>query len=83
MCLGGRGRGRSTAAQDGDVGGAVILAVARGGLAERDVKLPVQGVLDGPMGADGGHENLGHRHPRQRVGQQRVLVGLQLTGRDT
>ena len=43
----------------GDVGRAIILAVARGIFAERDVKLPVQGILDLPMGA--GHENLGLR----------------------
>ena len=49
----------------GDVGGAVILAVAGGIFPERNVKLPVQGVPGCPMGADGGPEDLGRRHPGQ------------------
>ena len=58
MCLCVRGRGRG-GVRHGDVGRAIILAVARGIFAERDVKLPVQRVRDLPMGA--GHENLGLR----------------------
>ncbi len=54
------------AAQDGDVGGAIILTVAGGIFPELNGKLPVQGVLDLPMCADGGHEDLGCRHPGQR-----------------
>jgi hypothetical protein len=53
----------------GDAGGAVILAVACGVLAKRHVKLPVQGVLDLPMGAGGGHGR-GPSHPSWRHGMR-------------
>ena len=60
-------RSGGAAAQDGDVGGAVILAVAplvfmATIFAERDVRLPGQGVPEGPMGAGGGDEDLGRGH---------------------
>ena len=38
-----------SAAEDGDVGGAVVAAVARGVLAQGHIELPVQPVLDVPV----------------------------------
>jgi len=43
----------------------MILAIARPVLAERDVELPVQGVLDLPMSACGFEQNLGSELFRQ------------------
>ena len=47
------------AAQDGEVLGAIVAAVAGAVLVEFDVENPVQRVLDRPVTADGAGENLG------------------------
>lgn len=48
--------------EDGDVGGAVVLAVARSVFPKQDVKLPMQGILDPPVGAGSGYKDLGFGH---------------------
>ncbi len=57
---------KTTAAQDCNCRRSVVLAVARRVLPERDVELPVQRVLDRPVGAHGGQQDLGRGQPGQR-----------------
>src|SRR5882724_3706003 len=68
------------AAQDGDVGGAVVAAVARGVLAQRHVELPVQSVLDVPVRAHGLEQGLRRKGARQR---KDAHVGLDLAVDDS
>ena len=49
----------------------VILAVSGAILVEGDVEHPVEGVFDGPMGADGGGKALG----RQAGGGELIACG--------
>src|SRR5262247_3915347 len=52
--------------QDGDVGGSVVAAVARGVLAQGHVELPVQAVLDVPVRAHGVEQRLRSKLARKR-----------------
>src|SRR6185436_7324467 len=64
-----------SAAEDGDVGGAVVAAVARGVLAQRHVELPVQSVLDVPVRAHGVEQRLRGKLARER---KDAHIGLDL-----
>src|SRR5437867_2639979 len=55
-----------SAAEDGDVGWAVVAAVARGVLAQCHVELPVQSVLDVPVRAHGLQQRLRRKLARER-----------------